>query len=162
MPSQDRQALEASSWLAVVRAYPECTRRYAQMLDHFELTIPQFDVLSAIHRHDPVATPQLIAQDLLVTRGNISGLLQRLKERELITTRRHETDGRSFYCELTGAGRRLLGQARAAGAKFIAYQLGEFNTGELEATRDTMTRMLAHLETLDPAVIADAGQQRHG
>ena len=73
----ERQQLEASSWFAVVRAYQECNRRYAQMLEHFDLTIPQFDVLTAIRRL-PAATPKQIADELVVTRGNISGLLQRL------------------------------------------------------------------------------------
>ena len=91
MQNENRRALEASSWLAVVRAYQECTRRYAQMLDHFDLTIPQFDVLTAIRRHEPAATPHLIAQDLLVTRGNITGVLQRLQEHDLVTLPENES-----------------------------------------------------------------------
>ena len=155
MPSTHRQSLEASSWLAVVRAYQECNRRYTQMLDHFELTIPQFDVLSAIRRHDPSATPRLIADDLVVTRGNITGVLHRLQERGLVRTRAHETDGRSFYCELTPVGRRLLDKARRAATRFITFQLSEFSDEELEYTETSMTRMLAHLGTLDPARIAE-------
>ena len=154
MSVDNRQSLEAASWLAVVRAYQECNRRYAVMLDHFELTIPQFDVLSAIRRHDPQATPRQIANDLVVTRGNITGLLHRLQDRGLVRTREHETDGRSFYCDLTPSGRRLLDEARGAASRFVAYQLSDFSDDELRHTRDSMTKMQAHLHTLDPDAIA--------
>ncbi len=154
MAIENRQRLEASSWIAVVRAYQECNRRYTLMLEHFDLTIPQFDVLSAIHKHDPAATPRMIADELVVTRGNITGLLHRLQERRLVRTRSHETDGRSFYCELTPSGRRLFENARKAASRFIAEQLSPFSDDEVRDTREMMTRMRSHLETLDPRSIA--------
>ena len=43
MKRDQRSKLETTSWLAVVRAYQECNRRYAQLLKGFDLTIPQFD-----------------------------------------------------------------------------------------------------------------------
>ena len=149
----ERQQLEASSWFAVVRAYQECNRRYAQMLEHFDLTIPQFDVLTAIRRL-PAATPKQIADELVVTRGNISGLLQRLQDRELIATRSHETDGRSFYCELTPTGVSTLERARSAAARFVAKQLSAFSDEELQHTKASMQRMHSHLCELDPDAIA--------
>ena len=155
MNPDQRRRLEASSWLAVVRAYQECNRRYAQMLDHFELTIAQFDALAAIARHEPEATPKSIADELLVTRGNVTGLLNRLRDRELISTRRNEQDGRSFHCELTTEGWRKLGAARSATSRYIKAQLAVFDSAELELTEAMMRRMEAHLHSLDPQRLAN-------
>jgi DNA-binding MarR family transcriptional regulator len=154
MNPDERRRLEASSWLAVVRAYQECNRRYAQMLDHFELTIAQFDALAAIARHEPEATPKSIADELLVTRGNVTGLLNRLRDRGLISTRRNEQDGRSFHCQLTAEGRRKLDAARSATSRYIKAQLAVFDSAELALTETMMRRMEVHLHSLDPHLLA--------
>lgn len=161
-PAQ-RKKLQASSWFAVVRAYQECTRRYGQLLKGFDLTIPQFDVLSAIHRLADQATPKAIADELVVTRGNITGVLHRLQDRALIQTRHNEHDGRSFVCELTPDGRELLRQARGAAALFIDAQLAPFDDQALQETETQMNRMRSHLQTVDPdAILARAlAQGRH-
>lgn len=149
-----RRKLQASSWFAVVRAYQACTRRYALLLKRFDLTIPQFDAMSAIHQLAGRATPKDIADQLLVTRGNITGVLHRLQERSLITTRHNEQDGRSIVCQLTRRGEVLLEQARKAAALFIETQLAPFEDDELRDTEQQMNRMRAHLQTVDPDTIA--------
>lgn len=154
MTPDERRKLEASSWLAVVRAYQECNRRYTQMLEHFELTIAQFDALSAIARHEPDGTPKAIADELLVTRGNVTGLLTRLRDRGLIRTRQNAQDGRSFHCQLTAEGRRRLDAARSATSRYIRAQLSAFDTRELEFTEAMMRRMETHLHSLDPQALA--------
>lgn len=154
MVAEERKRLEATSWLAVVRAYQACSRRYAQMLSHFDLTAAQFDALSAIHRLSPDATPKGIAREMLVTRGNVTGLIQRLCDRSLVSTSRHDRDGRSFRCEMTPRGSAVFAEAGAAAARFVAGQLAPFDDGELRSTLALMTRMEAHVHNIDPAKIA--------
>ena len=146
----ERRRLEMRSWFAVVRAYHECARRYSQLLRPLELTTAQFDLLSAVHELGAGATPAAIASRLVVTRGNVTGLLHRLQDKGLLVTRESERDGRSFLCLLTPAGEALLLRARRLAERFIAEQLAPFHEAELEATQHTMERMRAHLQTLDP------------
>lgn len=161
METRNRKELEISSWFAVVKAYNECNRRYSQLLRAFELTIPQFDVLSAIRSLGLGATPRAIADELVVTRGNVSGVLHRLQNSGLIATRRDEHDGRSFVCELTERGHQQLSRARRAAAMFIGEQLAPFDDATLQTTASTMNAMRAHLQTLDPDVLV-AGLSRPG
>lgn len=160
MPERRLTELESTCWFSVVEAYNECNRRYASMLQEFDLTVPQFDVLSAIHTLGERAIPKAIAEKLLVTRGNITGLLTRLQQRKLIRTRQLETDGRSFVCELTPKGARLLSEAKAGAAFFIQEQLAPFNEGDMRAIRRTMTEMQEHLKTMDPISIAFKAQNK--
>ena len=146
--------LQATSWIAVVETYQECNRRYAEMLREFDLTVPQFDVLNAIYNLGADALPKRIADRMLVTRGNVSGVLNRLQERELIVTRHKLSDKRSFVCELTPAGLRLFESAKTGAALFIDEQLSPFNEDEMRSIEEVMHRMRAHLQTLDPIAIA--------
>ena len=154
MSETPRIRWQALSWFAVVRTYQECTRRYTILLSHFDLTVTQFDVLNAIMRLEERATPHAIAEVLVVTRGNITGVLQRLRENDWIVTRRHHADGRSFVCALTETGLIRLERARRAAALFIDQQLEPFSDEELKDTRQLMDRMREHLLTIDPDEIA--------
>lgn len=154
MTDTPRIKWQALSWFAVVRTYQECNRRYAALLKHYGLTVTQFDVLNAILRLGAEATPHAIAAELVVTRGNITGVLQRLQDHGWIETRRHVVDGRSFVCELTANGHRQVERARRAAALFIEQQLAPFTDDELRQTRELMDRMRQHLFTVDPAAIA--------
>ena len=149
-----RESREISSWFAVVRAYEECARRYAGMLDHLGLTVSQFDVLVAIEALGEEALPKAVADRLLVTRANVSGLLRRLEERGLVTITAHESDRRSLLCALTPEGRELTARAQAAAARFIKSQLAPFDTADLELIQEQMRAMYKHLQTLDPAALA--------
>ncbi len=151
--------LDSSSWFAVIEAYQACNRRYSAMLREFDLTIPQYDVLSAIDKLGTNAQPKRIADELLVTRGNVTGLLTRLQERQLIRTQQSDTDGRSFVCELSERGQRLLEEARVAASMFIEAQLEPFSDDSKETMQDMMLAMKAHLETMDPIAIAMRAQQ---
>jgi len=149
-----RLRLETSSWFAVVRAYLECSRRYSQMLQHFDVTVAQYDVLGAIDGLGDDAMPRAIAQRLLVTAANVSGVIRRLEERGLIELNEHPSDGRSFVCALTPAGRRLTQDARSAAARFIRAQLEPFDNKSLKLVEALMRDMYSHLLTLDPDSLA--------
>ncbi|MEM1188565.1 MAG: MarR family winged helix-turn-helix transcriptional regulator [Pseudomonadota bacterium] len=151
---QKRSDLETSSWFAVVRAYEECARRYARMLEHFELTTSQFDALVAIEHLGLAAMPKSIAEHLLVTRPNVTGLLRRLEERELIRMTPHASDGRALLCGLTPTGRRCVRSARRAAERFVRAQAAPFSNGELQSLEDLMRGMYRHLKTMDPDILA--------
>ncbi|MEM8546991.1 MAG: MarR family transcriptional regulator [Pseudomonadota bacterium] len=154
MSERARQTLEADAWMSVVHAYLACQRRYAQMLEHYDLTIAQFEFLAALRRHPDGVTPRVIAEELLVTKGNITGLIGRLEARELVHRRPHASDGRSFICELTGDGLALCRAAGAAAGRFVRAQLAPFADVDLERTRDQMLEMRAILDQLNPDAMA--------
>lgn len=153
--------LAESAWFAVVLAYQACNRKYEQMLGTFGLTLPQFEAVMAIERLGEQALPKHIAEELLVTRGNVTGVLERLRARGLIRLHAHPVDGRARVASLTAEGTRVSAQARAAASRFIEAQLAPFSAEEMVATRQTMVRMRAHLATLDPDALA-LGPSRSG
>ncbi|MEL6366435.1 MAG: MarR family transcriptional regulator [Pseudomonadota bacterium] len=161
--NESRASLERSAWLAVVQAYQVCTRQYTRMLSAYDLTVAQFDALTRIQelgQRQEHVTPHEIAEAMLVTRGNLTGLIRRLQERHLLSTQPHPEDGRSVTCQLTTIGVELLTEAQRASAVFIQEQLEPFGTQSLIETREQMRAMAAHLETLDPDNIVERSQSR--
>lgn len=124
------------------------------MLEHFGITATQFDVLYAIDSLGDAATPKAIADRLVVTKANISGVIKRLSDRGLVSTHISESDSRSYYCQLTNKGTGTLVDARNSSRRFISAQLAPFSTQELSSTESLMRRMRQHLLTLNPEAIA--------
>lgn len=151
-----RQSAELASWFAVVKAYLECERRYSAMMNEFSLTIPQFDVLSAIDALGEEALPSSIADRLLVTKANVTGLLKRLQDRQLVSTCNHPSDRRAMLCKLTALGQVRFAAARAASARFIQAQLAPYSEDSLNELGALMTHMQEHLHAMDPKAIARA------
>ncbi|MEM0954036.1 MAG: MarR family transcriptional regulator [Pseudomonadota bacterium] len=155
-----REQLETSSWFAVVRAYLECSKRYTEMLQHFELTVAQYDALNAIESLGSNAVPKAIADRLVVTRANITGLLRRLEQRKLVQITAHQADGRSVVCALTRKGKSLHDRAHNAASRFVRAQLQPFEDSDLKYTEQMMRSMHAHLQTLDPNALAASDNHR--
>lgn len=154
-------ALASSTWLAVVRAYQTCNRRYEELLALHGLSAAQFDTLDAVHRLGVDALPKRIAETLLVTRGNVTGLLRRLEKAGLLRLQAHESDGRSRVARLTEVGRRLHREALRSTRAFVRAQLAPFSREDLDQTHATMNTMHFHLLALDVAAIHQAAQQAH-
>ncbi|MFK8054053.1 MAG: MarR family winged helix-turn-helix transcriptional regulator [Woeseiaceae bacterium] len=160
MPASDRQRIEQASWFAVVEAYEKCGRLYAAMLDELSLTVAQYDALIVVRSLADEATPRAIAERLLVTRGNVTGLLRRLQDNGLLSTEKHPTDARSFLCHLTDEALRRLKLADKAASEFIRQQLAPFDSNALSHLERDMKRMSQHLDSMQPTKIAaDAKQE---
>src|SRR3954454_4624306 len=71
------------AWAEFAYAYHRIVRRMEQALDFDGLTLAQFEILVHLHLDGEVTQSALAAQ-LLVTKGNISGLLNRMAEAGLV------------------------------------------------------------------------------
>ena len=65
------------TWVRLVRVVSLIQRRIVVALAHHDVTLPQFDVLATL-RFGEGLTQQELAGRLLVTKGNVCGVLDRL------------------------------------------------------------------------------------
>ncbi len=72
--------------------------------EHFGVTLPQFDVLSELERADSPLTMSRLSQELMVSNGNVTGVVDRLERNGLVCRERPEHDRRVQYIELTEEG----------------------------------------------------------
>jgi DNA-binding MarR family transcriptional regulator len=79
----------------------------------FGTTLPRFDVLAALERNDGMTMGSL-SRALLVSNGNVTGVVKALAEDGLVTVEALAHDRRSSLARLTPAGRsHFAGLARA-------------------------------------------------
>lgn len=151
-----------AAWLAVVGTFRTCEAQFERLLATFSLTTAQYEVLNIVHEAGGSAQPAWIAERLLVTRGNVTGLLRRLETAGWVRIRTHPTDGRARICELTARAKPVVVTARRAAARFIEQQCSPFTVRELATARGIMERMRAHLDAMDVAQIAGASGGARG
>jgi DNA-binding MarR family transcriptional regulator len=73
--------------------------------EQFEVTLPQFDVLSELEHASEKLTMSQLSKELMVSNGNITGVVDRLEKNKLVVRIRPEHDRRVQYIELTTEGK---------------------------------------------------------
>lgn len=110
------------SWLHLVRIYQRIVHAEQTLLAGYGLTASQFDVLSHIATA-PGLNQQALAGRLLVTKGNVAGLLDRLECAGLVKRQSDPDDRRSHRLYLTPTGRAAFEAAAPALEAMLAQQL---------------------------------------
>jgi MarR family transcriptional regulator, organic hydroperoxide resistance regulator len=87
------------------------------------LSIPQFDLLSTLTEREGLSQQEL-AERLYVTKGNVSGLLDRMVEAGLVERRAIPGDRRSNALHLTPKGRDLAEKGIALQKSYVERTLG--------------------------------------
>jgi DNA-binding MarR family transcriptional regulator len=114
------------AWLRLARIYHRIDQRSADTMKGFGLSVSRFDVLN--HAGTPEGrTQQELAAALLVTKGNVTQLLDGLEQDGLIERRR---DGRAKRIFLTDRGRDLRQNAVTAQEAAIAEDFAVLDPDE--------------------------------
>lgn len=136
-------------WLQVVRCYQKAGRRLSERLVPLELSNAQLDVLAnLLAGPEEGLTQEQLGQRLLVTKGNVSGMLDRMQERDLVERRPHPEDRRSKLVHLTARGRKLAEEAVKVQRQFISELMEAVPARELELLSKTLQHVEARIDTL--------------
>jgi DNA-binding MarR family transcriptional regulator len=91
-------------WMRLMRVYHKVDRRSAECLRGWGLSVAQFDVLAHVGAAEGI-TQQELAESLVVSKGNVCQLLDKMEGRGWISRVR---EGRANRLSLTEEGRRLF------------------------------------------------------
>lgn len=119
-------------WFRLIRLESRIRGAVAERLRSVDLSVPQCDVLTTLSEHEGVSQQDL-AERLYVTKGNISGLVDRLAAAGLVERRDLPSDRRSHAIHLTQAGRKAAEQGVAIQRGFVEETLGRMSAAELLA-----------------------------
>jgi DNA-binding MarR family transcriptional regulator len=117
-------------WFRFARLNRRVTGAVSGELKGIGLSIPQFDLLSTLTEREGLSQQEL-AERLYVTKGNVSGLLDRMVEAGLVERRPIPGDRRSNALFLTEKGRHLAEQGLALQRAYVARTLGALDPGDL-------------------------------
>jgi DNA-binding MarR family transcriptional regulator len=143
--SADRH-LAVSTWLRLLHGYALIERELRRAVAE-HCTFPQFDVLSQLDRERDGLTFVELSRRLLVTAGNLTGIVDRLHEEGLVRRAVHPHDRRAFRLTLTPRGRRLVRRAQRRHHRVLAALLGEVSGRDLRVLRRLLDRLRASAAT---------------
>lgn len=129
------------NWLLLARIYNRVVRRLGQVLDRHALSMAQFEVLAVLHFGAGI-TQQELASRLLVTKGNICGMIDRMAASGWVERRPDPGDRRVNRLFLTEAGKHLRAEAVPAHHALIRDLMSGLGGPELQ----TLHQLLDQLE----------------
>ncbi len=140
--------VETRLWLQLLSLHGEIFASLNAMLSsEFGLSLAKFDVLAQLDRYpDGMALGQL-SQNLKVSGGNVSGLVQRLLADGLISRQMSSEDRRSFIVRLTPKGEALFRKAAEIHKKHLAKRLENVSTQELDTALSVLKSLASKIRT---------------
>jgi DNA-binding MarR family transcriptional regulator len=102
--SEDKRPLRLwLRWLHCSTMIENEVRR--RLRERFQITLPQFDLLSALERVDRPMTMSELSEYLLVSNGNVTGVVRRLTEKGWLNLKHQPEDRRKQTVCLSERGR---------------------------------------------------------
>lgn len=92
---------------ALVTTYQSFNRYSSEDVKRFDLTMTQFDLIATLG-NQPAMTFKELGEKTLVTKGTLTGVVERLVAKGLLETRCNPHDARSQLVGLTTEGERLF------------------------------------------------------
>src|SRR4051812_6731621 len=131
------------TWVQMVRVYQRIMRRLDHALDGPGLSMSQFGGLGHLH-FDGAITQNELAQRLLVTKGNVCGLIDRMETAGLVERTVCPEDRRANRLRLTDRGRALLTETLPTHLALVKEMMAPLRPLEVKTLQSL-------LEQLDPA-----------
>ncbi len=129
-------------WFRLIRLETRLRLAVAKRLRRIGLSVPQCDVLTTLSEREGLSQQEL-AERLYVTKGNISGLVDRLVVAGFVVRRAIAADRRAHALYLTPEGHRVATEGIAIQRRFVAETFGRLSPADLArfdallvATRD--------------------------
>lgn len=125
-------------------------RRFA---DQYGITLPRFDVMAALDRHPEGMTMGQLSQALLVSNGNVTGVVQTLLRDRYLSIAPSPTDGRASIVRLTPLGRECFTGLAEAHHEWVDMMLAGL-------TRDQRASLYDLLGALKDSLAAGNGKEQ--
>lgn len=107
----------------------------------FATTLPQFDVMAALARTNTGMTMTELSRFLMVSNGNVTGIIDRLVADKLVVRNAPADDRRAIIVQLTAKGASQFSRIAKAHEGWVDALLSDFDTAESES-------MIRHLDGL--------------
>jgi DNA-binding MarR family transcriptional regulator len=140
--------IELRIWLRLLTCtnLMEATIRQ-RLAQSFDTTLPRFDVLAQLDRAGAPMSMGDLSRRLMVTNGNVTGLVDRLVREGLVERRPSPTDRRIQMVSLTSKGAKTFAAMAAAHRDWVGDTMTDLS-------RDEMARLFELLARLKDSILA--------
>ena len=105
----------------------------ARLRRQFNVTLPRFDLMAALDRHGGGLTMGALSKHLMVSNGNVTGVVDRLEKEGLVRRASPPGDRRSYLITLTADGRRAFAAMAVRHESWIAELFETLEPDEVDA-----------------------------
>lgn len=123
-------------------------RRCMRELGTLDLTYPQFHTLRAIKEHGAECTMGVLADETAQVSATVTGIVDRLVDREWVSRNRHPNDRRQVLVQLTSVGQAKLNQVLALQRQHLSNILDELDLPVRNTFSETMQKYMHILESM--------------
>lgn len=99
----------------------------------FATTLPRFDFMAQLERAPEGMLLGELSRRMMVSNGNLTGLVERLVQEQLVERLVSETDRRAAIVRLTPRGRAVFAEMAVEHSEWIAELLGDLDSKEQDA-----------------------------
>jgi DNA-binding MarR family transcriptional regulator len=103
-----------------------------RLREQFDVTLPRFDLMAQLERAPLGMTLGEVSKRMMVSNGNVTGLVERLVESGHLERFALPTDRRVQVIKLTRAGRKAFAAMAEAHENWIAEMFGALSTPEVD------------------------------
>lgn len=136
--------MAGESFFRTLRSLAECYQAFeAYSGSHVRslgLTPAQFDILATLGNTSGMTCREL-GEKTLITKGTLTGVLDRMEVRGLIKRSPSDADRRRVFVTLTAAGTRMFGRVFPEHAEHVRRAFTVLSSEELVLTRELLQRL---------------------
>ena len=116
----------------------------------FETTLPRFDLMAQLERFPQGLQMGELSRRMLVTGGNVTGIVDQLECAGLIVRTEDPADRRVYLVKLTKEGRRLFAQMAVEHESWIVNLFSGIPKRERRVLSESLSRLRAQLTRKTP------------
>lgn len=120
-------------WLRMLSTTTQVEGQLKRLLrEHFDITLAQFDLMAELARAGEPKTMSEISQMLMVSNGNVTGVVDRLSRDGLVERLPLETDRRAYLLTLTSKGKKRFKKMAEAHETWLKQIFSEVSSKDVE------------------------------
>lgn len=134
-----KQSLRAWLRLLACENLIEQTLR-ARLRNDFNITLPQFDVLSELDHAGEQLTMSDLSEKLMVSNGNVTGVVDRLERDNYVKRQASPTDRRVQHISLEEKGKKKFQEMASVHEQWVEGLLGDLSLDDLDNLLDILKK----------------------
>jgi len=136
--------MPSAAFLPAIRELVRCYQAFesysSRHVRSMGLTSSQFDIIATLG-NTPGMTFKELGEKTLITKGTLTGVVDRLEAKKLVRRVPSATDGRCQIVQLTAKGEAVFAEVFPAHLAHVGNAFQGFDPGELQQTRDMLKRL---------------------
>lgn len=146
-------AVHRRAWLALLRCFSRIERVLMQYIaQDYNSSLPRYDVLTALELNKKGLTMGTLASMLMVSKGNITGVVRRLEQDCLVKKVTARNDRRIQLVTISAKGRKLWESMHADYDRIISKIFSELSESQVRTLTRKLEQALVAIEKVIPDI----------